>query len=77
MRVLTVIVRTLDGEDINVNEKTIALIAGPYLHDVGPHTYIYGATHGALITNELADILAACLVSGSNRGGADRRRAQL
>jgi hypothetical protein len=61
MRSLMVVVRTLDGQDINLNEKTIALISGPYPHDVGPHTYIYGATHGALITNEPADILVARL----------------
>ena len=56
-----VVVRTLDGQDINVNEKAITVVAGPYPHDVGPHTYIYGSTHSVLITNEPVDILVARL----------------
>jgi hypothetical protein len=55
------VIKTVDGQDIDVNENAIVLIAGPYPHDVGPHTYVYGATHGALVTGESADGLVARL----------------
>jgi len=55
------VIKTVDGQDIDVNENAIVLIAGPYPHDVGPHTYVYGVTHGALVTGEPADALVARL----------------
>jgi hypothetical protein len=55
------VIKTVDGQDIDVNENLIVLIAGPYPHDVGPHTYVYGVTHGALVTGEPPDALVARL----------------
>ncbi len=43
---------TLGGQQVNVDQNHINLIAGPYPHDVGPHTYVYGVTHGVLVTAE-------------------------
>jgi len=44
-----------------VNENGIVLIAGPYPHDVGPHTYVYGVTQSMLVTAEKPDLLVARL----------------
>jgi hypothetical protein len=56
-----IVIRTLDGHDINMNENAIVLIAGPYPHDVGPHTYVYGVTQSVLVTAEKPDLLVARL----------------
>jgi hypothetical protein len=45
-------IKTRDGQDVNLNESAIVLIAGSYPHDVGPHTYIYDIAHRLLVTAE-------------------------
>ena len=52
-------VRALDGTDVSVDENAITLIAGPYPHDVGPHTYVHGIDRGVLVTAENAAALVA------------------
>jgi hypothetical protein len=54
-------ITTLDGEKVDVDVKSILLIAGPYPHDVGPHTYVYGPSPGVLVTAEQAADLVARL----------------
>jgi hypothetical protein len=54
-------IKALNGQDIEANENAIVLIAGPYPHDVGSHTYVYGPTHGVLVTAESAEALVARL----------------
>jgi hypothetical protein len=56
-----IVIRSLDGQNIDVDENAIVLVAGPFPHDVGPHTYIHGATPGPLITSEPAQELIARL----------------
>ena len=56
-----IVVRALDGTDVSVDENAITLIAGPYPHDVGPHTYVHGIDRGVLVTAEDAAALAARL----------------
>jgi len=56
-----VAITTLSGQQVDVADDTIALIAGPYPHDVGPHTYVYGPTAGALITSEAPQLLVSRL----------------
>jgi hypothetical protein len=51
----------LDGTDVDVDESAITRIAGPYPHDVGPHTYVHGVDRGVLVTAEDAAALAARL----------------
>jgi hypothetical protein len=51
-----VAITTLSGQEVYVADETIALVAGPYPHDVGPHTYVYGPTAGALITGEAPEL---------------------
>jgi hypothetical protein len=57
-------IRALDGTEVAVNQDAVTLVAGPYPHDVGPHTYVHGVERGVLVTAEKA---AALLV----RLGAD------
>ena len=56
-----IVIKTLDGPDIDVNENAIVLVAGPYPYDVGPHTYVYGVTPGVLVTAEPAAALVGRL----------------
>jgi len=56
-----IVIRTTDGQYIDIDEAAILLIAGPYPHDVGPHTYVYGASSAVLVTAERADLLVARL----------------
>src|SRR6516225_2941368 len=56
-----IVLRALDGTDVSVDENAITLIAGPYPHDVGPHTYVHGIDRGMLVTAEDAAVLAARL----------------
>jgi hypothetical protein len=53
--------RALDGTDVSVDENAITLIAGPYPHDVGPHTYVHGIDRGVLVTTEEPSALVARL----------------
>jgi hypothetical protein len=53
------VVRALDGTDVSVDENAITLIAGPYPHDVGPHTHVHGIDRGVLVTAEDAAALVA------------------
>jgi hypothetical protein len=54
-------IRALDGTEIAVNENAVTLVAGPYPHDLGPHTYVHGVDRGVLVTAEDAAVLAARL----------------
>src|ERR1700756_2477899 len=54
-------IRALNGTEIEVNQDAITLIAGPYPHDVGPHTYVHGVDRGVLVTAEKAAALVARL----------------
>ena len=54
-------VRALDGTEIVVNEDDVTLVAGPYPHDLGPHTYVHGVDRGLLVTTEGAAALVARL----------------
>jgi hypothetical protein len=52
-------IRALNGTEIEVNQDAIILIAGPYPHDVGAHTYVHGVDRGVLVTAEDAGVLVA------------------
>lgn len=54
-------ITTLSRQQVDVPDDDIALVTGPYPHDVGPHTYIYGPTVGALITGEAPQLLISRL----------------
>ena len=54
-------IRALDGTEVAVNENAVNLVAGPYPHDLGPHTYVHGAERGVLVTAEDAAALVARL----------------
>ena len=54
-------IRALDGTEVAVNENAVTLIAGPYPHDLGPHTYVHGIDRGVLVTAEDALALVARL----------------
>ncbi len=45
-------IRALDGTEVVVNENAVTLVAGPYPHDLGPHTYVHGVDRGVLVTTE-------------------------
>ena len=54
-------VRALDGTEVAVNEDVVTLVAGPYPHDLGPHTYVHGVDRGVLVTAEDAAALVGRL----------------
>jgi hypothetical protein len=54
-------IRALDGTEVAVNENAVTLVAGPYPHDPGPHTYVHGVDRGVLVTAEDAAALVARL----------------
>ena len=54
-------VRALDGTEVDVNEEAVTVVAGPYPHDVGPHTYVHGVERGVLVTAEKAAALVVRL----------------
>jgi hypothetical protein len=54
-------IRALDGTEVVVNEDAVTLVAGPYPHDLGPHTYVHGVDRGVLVTAEDAAALVARL----------------
>jgi hypothetical protein len=56
-----IVIKTTDGQDIDGDENAVSLIAGPYPHDAGPHTYVYGLTQAILVTAERPDALVARL----------------
>ena len=56
-----IVLRALDGTEVSVDENAITLVAGPYPHDVGPHTYVHGVERGVLVTAEKAESLVARL----------------
>jgi hypothetical protein len=54
-------IRALDGTEVAVNEEAVTLVAGPYPHDLGPHTYVHGVERGVLVTAEDGAALVARL----------------
>ena len=52
-------IRVLDGTEVVVNENAVTLVAGPYPHDLGPHTYVHGVERGVPVTAENATALVA------------------
>src|ERR1700726_2538673 len=54
-------IRALDGTEAAANENAVTLGAGPYPHDLGPHTYVHGVDPGVLVTAEEAAGLVARL----------------
>jgi len=56
-----IVIRTLDGTAVDVDENAVTLLCGPYPHDVGSHTYVHGVERGVLVTAEDAAALAARL----------------
>jgi len=65
-----IVIEALDGTGVEVDENDVALVAGPYPHDLGPHTYVHGVDRGVLVTREDAAALVARL-------GADPPLARL
>lgn len=56
-----IVVHALDGTAVEVDENAVTLVAGPYPHDLGPHTYLHGVDRGVLVTTEPAAALVARL----------------
>lgn len=53
----------IDGRAISADENSIVLIVGPYPRDVGPHTYVYGAIPGIIVTREEPNLLVERIAS--------------
>ena len=56
-----VAITTLSGDQVDVPDADILLITGPYPNDVGPHTYVYEPSLGALITSEAPQLVLSRL----------------
>jgi hypothetical protein len=54
-------ITAVSGQAIEVPDDAVSLVAGPYPHDVGPHTYVYGPAAGAIVTSETPQLLIARL----------------
>ena len=54
-------ITTLDDRQVQVNERDIVRVTGPYPHDPGPRTYVYGPMPQALATAEGAAALVGRL----------------
>jgi len=48
-----IVVHALDGTEVDVNGAAVTLVAGPYPHDLGPHTYVHGVDRGVLVTQRI------------------------
>lgn len=59
-----IVIRALGGTAVEMDENAVTLLAGPYHHDVGRHTYVHGLDRGVLVTAEDAAALAARLAVG-------------
>jgi hypothetical protein len=51
-------ITVLDGHIVDVDDDDIIFIAGPYPHDVGPHSYVHLSGAAVLVTREGASQLA-------------------
>jgi hypothetical protein len=56
-----IVIRNLDGQEIDADETAIVLVAGPRPRDVGSRTYVYGVTQAPLVTAERPDAFVARL----------------
>jgi esterase/lipase superfamily enzyme len=56
-----IVIRALDGTDVEVDENAVTLVSGPYPHDVGSQTYLHALGRGVLVTTEDAAALVARL----------------
>ncbi len=56
-----VAITLVNGQVVNLNDTDIILVAGPYPHDVGPHTYVHTTLPAVLVTRESAGQLAGRL----------------
>ena len=54
--------------------NAVTLVAGPYPHDLGPHTYVHGVDRGVLVTAEDAAALVSAAGSRSAIDEADATR---
>jgi hypothetical protein len=50
-------IKLVNGDHVEVRDEGVALVAGPYPHDVGPFTHVYGSTAGAIVTYEAPQLL--------------------
>jgi hypothetical protein len=48
---------SLSGTPVLEDANAITLIAGPYPHDVGPHTYVHGVERGVLVVEEAPETI--------------------
>jgi hypothetical protein len=55
---MTIKIVTTDGSQIQLDESTIVLFAGPYPHDVGEHTYIHTSAPKLFVTFEDVEVFA-------------------
>ena len=55
------VLRTLNGAEMTIDENSVTRVTGPYPHDTGSRTYVYGIAHAPLVTAEDAATLAARL----------------
>ena len=54
-------IELVTGGKVEVADEGVALVAGPYPHDVGPFTHVYGAGAGAIVTYEAPQLLVSRL----------------
>lgn len=59
-------ITTVDSSEIEVQDDSISIIAGPYPHDVGKYTYVYSSTSGVLVSLAAPQLLIAELQNSSS-----------
>jgi hypothetical protein len=50
-------IKSINGEEIDASDEGVTLVTGPYPHDVGPFTHVYGPLVGAIVTAEAPQLL--------------------
>jgi hypothetical protein len=56
-----IVVHSIDGTNVEVDEDAVTLVSGRYPHDVGARTYVKGVDREILVTTEDAAALVARL----------------
>jgi hypothetical protein len=58
---VVITIKLFGGDDLEASDDGVTLVAGPYPHDVGPFTHVYGPGVGAIVTEEAPQLVVGRL----------------
>ena len=50
-------IKLINEQALDASDVAVTLVTGPYPHDVGPFTHVYGSGIGAIVTAEAPQLL--------------------